>query len=40
LQALQQVRDVTVYTFLIPILGGDSPDKAWAIWGASDKTSV
>ena len=25
---LQQVKDITVYTFLIPILGDDSPEKA------------
>jgi thiol:disulfide interchange protein DsbC len=33
---LTNVKDVTVYTFLIPILGGDSPDKAKAIWCAKD----
>ena len=33
---LQQVKDVTVYTFLIPILGGDSPEKATNIWCAKD----
>jgi thiol:disulfide interchange protein DsbC len=37
---LQQVKDVTVYTFLYPILGGDSPEKSKAIWCAKDKTSV
>ncbi|HZV92863.1 MAG TPA: DsbC family protein [Caldimonas sp.] len=37
---LQTVKDVTVYTFLYPILGGDSPAKAKAIWCAKDKTSV
>ena len=35
---LQQVKDVTVYTFLIPILGGDSPEKATNIWCAKDST--
>ncbi len=30
------VKDLTVYTFLIPILGGDSPDKVNAIWCAKD----
>ena len=35
---LQQVKDVTVYTFLIPILGGDSPQKATDIWCAKDNT--
>ncbi len=33
---LQQIKDVTVYTFLIPILGGDSPEKAANIWCAKD----
>ncbi len=33
---LTGVKDVTVYTFLIPILGGDSPDKIKAIWCAKD----
>ncbi len=33
---LQQVKDVTVYTFLLPILGGDSPDKSTNIWCAKD----
>jgi thiol:disulfide interchange protein DsbC len=37
---LQQVKDVTVYTFLYPILGGDSPDKARNIWCAKDSTKV
>lgn len=31
-KALQEMKDVTVYTFLIPILGGDSPEKTRAIW--------
>ena len=35
---LQQVKDVTVYTFLYPILGGDSPEKARDIWCAKDNT--
>jgi thiol:disulfide interchange protein DsbC len=34
------VKDVTVYTFLIPILGGDSPDKARTIWCAKDNGKV
>ncbi len=34
---LQQVKDVTVCTFLIPILGGDSPEKSRNIWCAKDK---
>jgi len=33
---LQAVKDVTVYTFLYPILGGDSPEKSKAIWCAKD----
>ena len=33
---LQKVKNVTVYTFLIPILGGDSPQKAENIWCAKD----
>src|SRR5436309_4535739 len=35
---LQNVKDVTVYTFLIPILGGDSPAKTRDIWCAKDAT--
>ncbi len=35
---LQAVKDVTVYTFLYPILGGDSPEKSKAIWCAKDNT--
>ena len=37
---LQAVKDVTVYTFLYPILGNDSPEKSKAIWCAKDKTAV
>ena len=37
---IQQLKDVTVYTFLIPILGGDSPDKTRAIWCAKDGSSA
>jgi thiol:disulfide interchange protein DsbC len=37
---LQTVKDVTVYTFLYPILGGDSPDKAKQIWCAKDNTKA
>jgi thiol:disulfide interchange protein DsbC len=33
---LQAVKDVTVYTFLYPILGGDSPEKSKQIWCAKD----
>jgi len=35
---MQQVKDVTVYTFLIPILGGDSPEKTRNIWCAKDNS--
>jgi thiol:disulfide interchange protein DsbC len=35
---LQKVKDVTVYTFLLPILGGDSPEKSRNIWCAKDST--
>jgi thiol:disulfide interchange protein DsbC len=37
---LQSVKDVTVYTFLYPILGGDSPEKSKAIWCAKDSTKT
>jgi thiol:disulfide interchange protein DsbC len=37
---LQQIKDVTVYTFLYPILGGDSPDKSRNIWCAKDNTKA
>jgi len=37
---MQKVKDVTVYTFLVPILGGDSPDKARNIWCAKDNSAV
>jgi thiol:disulfide interchange protein DsbC len=37
---MQQVKDVTVYTFLIPILGGDSPDKARNLWCAKDSSAA
>jgi thiol:disulfide interchange protein DsbC len=35
-RSLQDVKDITVYTFLIPILGGDSPEKTRAIWCSKD----
>jgi len=35
---LQAVKDVTVYTFLYPILGGDSAEKSKQIWCAKDNT--
>src|SRR3954469_16200704 len=37
---LQSVKDVTVYTFLYPILGGDSPQKSQQIWCAKDNTKA
>jgi thiol:disulfide interchange protein DsbC len=37
---LSSVKDVTVYTFLFPILGGDSPDKSRDIWCAKDNTKA
>lgn len=37
---LQNVKDITVYTFVIPILGGDSPEKSRSIWCAKDNTSA
>jgi thiol:disulfide interchange protein DsbC len=37
---LNNLKDVTVYTFLFPILGGDSPEKSRAIWCSKDATRV
>lgn len=37
---LAKVKDVTVYTFLIPILGGDSPEKSMSIWCAKDQNEA
>jgi thiol:disulfide interchange protein DsbC len=34
------LKDVTVYTFLLPVLGDDSYEKSKAIWCAADKTKV
>lgn len=36
---LRNAKDITVYTFLIPILGGDSPEKAHNIWCSSDASA-
>jgi len=36
--SLQQVKDVTVYTFLYPILGEDSIEKSRAVWCSKDKS--
>lgn len=38
--SLQKVKDVTVYTFLYPILGEDSVEKSRSVWCAKDKTKV
>ena len=37
---MQEVKDVTIYTFLYPILGGDSPEKSRNIWCAKDSTKA
>jgi thiol:disulfide interchange protein DsbC len=37
---LNNVKNVTVYTFLFPMLGGDSPEKARNVWCAKDATKV
>ena len=34
----QSLKDVTIYTFLYPVLGDDSYDKSKAIWCAPDKS--
>lgn len=39
-QGLKEVKDVTVYTFLYPILGGDSPQKSEAVWCAKDRAAA
>lgn len=39
-RSLQDVKDITVYTFILPILGGDSPEKSKAIWCAKDATTA
>lgn len=39
-RSLQDMKDITVYTFIVPILGGDSPQKARAIWCAKDSIAV
>lgn len=36
-QELEKLDDITVYTFLLPILSPDSADKAKAIWCAKDR---
>ena len=37
---LSSVKDITVYTFLMPILGEDSADKAKTIWCAEESGKV
>jgi thiol:disulfide interchange protein DsbC len=37
---MMKVKDVTVYTFLLPILGGDSPEKTRNIWCAKDNAAT
>ena len=39
-QELNNVKNITVYTFVIPILGGDSPEKSKAVWCAKDRGKV
>src|SRR5690606_19323702 len=39
-QALKQVDDITVYTFLFPILSPDSTEKARNIWCAKDQAAT
>ncbi len=39
-RTLNDVKDVTVYTFIIPILGGDSPEKSRNIWCQKDNTAA
>ncbi len=37
---IRQIKDVTIYTFLFPILGSDSSDKSRNIWCAKDRTKA
>jgi len=37
---IQQIKDVTVYTFLVPILGEDSKVKSDNIWCVKDRTQA
>lgn len=39
-QELTKVNDVTIYTFLTPILSQDSRDKSTAVWCASDRAKA
>lgn len=37
---IQSLKDVTIYTFLLPVLGDDSFEKSKAIWCAPDKAKA
>ena len=37
---LARVSDITIYTFLYPVLGQDSVDKANAVWCSADKSKA
>ena len=37
---VQKLKDVTVYTFLMPVLGDDSVTKSKAIWCAADRSKA
>lgn len=37
---IRQIKDLTIYTFLFPILGGDSPEKSRNIWCAKDRAKT
>lgn len=39
-RALLEMKDITVYTFVVPILGGDSPEKSRAIWCAKEQQNT
>lgn len=37
---VRAAKDITIYTFLYPILGGDSPDKSRNIWCSKDRSKA
>lgn len=37
---LEKITDVTIYTFLLPILGADSVEKSRAVWCAEDRAKA
>ena len=39
-KSLQEIKDVTVYTFVIPILGDDSKAKTENLWCSKDRTQA